>query len=192
MTVTQPSGVARGRTHASARGLLSMATLVTGLLVVTVWSYPYRELEAALAAHVTGLVTPSFSFGDRWVVEPIGGKSLMLVVTGSCTTSLLVAPLFVAAVWALLLRRLRVSMTLVGLVLGIGILLALGTIRMAVIGLSWHRWGVVSAWVSHDLVGTLITISSAALALGTMLTIAARGSRVTRREFTDDAVPGGR
>jgi hypothetical protein len=64
-------------------------------------------MEAAMAARVTDVFTPSFSFGDRWVVEPVDGKSLILVVTASCTTSLLVAPLFVAAVWALLLRRLR-------------------------------------------------------------------------------------
>jgi exosortase/archaeosortase family protein len=192
MTTVRLPDASRPGLPLTGRGLLSATTLVAGLLVVTVWSYRYREMEAALAARFTDVFTPSFSFGSDWVVKPVAGKSLILAVTSSCTTSLLVAPLFVAGAWALMLRRLRITMTLTGLILGIAVLLTMGTLRMALIGLSWHRWGRVSAWVSHDVVGTLITVASAALALGVMLTVASRGSRTTTREFTSGDGPGGR
>jgi exosortase/archaeosortase family protein len=192
MTALHLPQTSRSRGPLAARAAVGAATLVAGLLVMTSWSYRYREMEATLAAHLTDVFTPSFSFGDRWVVEPADGKSLLLVVTPSCTTGLLAAPLFVAGVWGLLLRRLRISLTMAGLVLGLAVLLTLGTIRMSLIGLAWHRWGRVSAWVSHDLVGTLITVLSAALALGVMLTVASRGSHTLTREFTDEAPQGGR
>ena len=149
-------------------------------------------MEARLASGLASLVTPSYSLGDRWVLTTAHHDTLVLVVTSACTTSLLVAPLFLVGAGALLLRRLEVRWTFAALAVGVVVLLGLGTLRMGIIGLSWTRWGTGATWFTHDVLGTLISVVSAAAALGVMLLVITRRSRVEARTFPDSPSLGSR
>ena len=189
MTTAQAIPAASSRGARGSRVLLSTIVATTGLLMSTAWSSTYRVMEAHLAAASAGLAIDTNALGDRWSITTAAGDTLILVVTSTCTTSLLVVPLFVAATWLLLLQRMRPVAVLLGLATGLLVLLGLGTLRMCLIGLAWHRWGHGAIWVTHDVLGSLISVLAAAAALLVMLLVLTRSGRHEARRFTDAAVP---
>ncbi|MGZ4531408.1 MAG: hypothetical protein ACXVXP_03540 [Mycobacteriaceae bacterium] len=171
----------------SVRRLFAVTFVLIGVLVATVLSVPYRGMEALLASRLTGLITPTFNFDDRWVVEGQPGRSLILIVTAACTSSLLVGPLFFVAAWAVLQQRMRPWAVVSGLLCAMVIVLGIGTVRMSLIGLAWHSWGRSSAWVSHDVTGTVLTLLSGVIGLATLFLVAARLSPAPARRFIAEA-----
>lgn len=177
------SPISRPAAGGIGRLAIALALAAAGVLTPTLWSGRYREMEAWLAAHSTALVTPATSFGDRWLVEGRPTRSVVLVVTSSCSTGILVMPLLLAGALALMVRRIQPLPALIGLAAGLLLLICAGTVRLTMISLAWHEWGSQSKWLSHDLLGTLITLLSGAAALGVMLVIGSRRDRTSPRAF---------
>lgn len=171
------------------RPALAVVLAAVGVLASTSWGHSYRVLEARVASSATSLWTQSYAVDERWVVKTAQGNTLIVVVTSACTTSLLVLPLFLAGAVALLLPRLSMRWTVAALGAGSAVLFGLGTVRLSLIGYAWYRWGVGAIWVAHDVLGTIISVISAATALGLMLLVISRKGRFAGRRF-EAAEPG--
>jgi exosortase/archaeosortase family protein len=160
--------------------------IAVAVAILTVWSAPYRSMEAHAAAWVVGLFTPTRLYGNEWLVTG-HGSGLWFVVTTICTSGLIVLPLLGFASWATLMRRVRVSMALAGLFAGTLVILVLSTARLAMIGLSWWQWGYPSLWLAHDFVGTLISLIAMAAGLGVQIAVTGRWGKMERRTFEGEA-----
>jgi hypothetical protein len=171
-----------GRISWLGRVALATGLIAFGVAILTVWSEPYRSMEAHVASWVVGLFTPTRLYGNEWLVTG-HGSGLWFVVTTICTSGLIVLPLLGFATWATLMRRVKVSMAVAGLVAGTLIVLVLSTARLAMIGLSWWQWGYPSLWLAHDLVGTFISLLAMGAGLGVQVAVTGRWGKVERRTF---------
>jgi hypothetical protein len=168
------------------RVALACGLIAIAVAILTVWSAPYRSVEAHAASWVVGLFTPTRLYGNEWMVAG-HGSGLWFVVTTICTSGLIVLPLLGFAAWATLMRRVKVSMALAGLLAGTLVVLALSTARLAMIGLSWWQWGYPSLWLAHDFVGTFISLIAMGLGLGIQVTVTGRWGKMERRTFEGEA-----
>ncbi|MGW8552600.1 exosortase/archaeosortase family protein [Streptomyces tubercidicus] len=161
--------------------------LLAGLTaVLTVWNGYYRKGEAFAAGKAAGIFTSTITLDDSYHVTAAPGPyghGVWIVVTMECTTSLMLAPVALLAAWAALQPRIRPVMTLLGFSSGLAILLALGTVRLAGIGLAFHRWGESSFWLTHNLVGSLISLFSAVIALAIQLKVMSLRNSAVPRSF---------
>ena len=172
----------KGRMSWLGRVALAVGLIALGVAILTVWSEPYRSMEAHVASWVVRLFTPTRLYGNEWLVTS-HGSGLWFVVTTICTSGLIVLPLLGFATWATLMRRVKVSMALAGLFAGTLIVLVLSTARLAMIGLSWWQWGYPSLWLAHDFVGTFISLLAMAAGLGVQVAVTSRWGKVERRTF---------
>jgi exosortase/archaeosortase family protein len=79
------------------------------------------------------------------------------------------------------LVRLRVAIA--GFASGGTVVVTMSVARLAVIGLSWHAWGDASLWVTHDLIGTLVSLVAMAAGVGIQLVVTGSWDRGERRAF---------
>jgi exosortase/archaeosortase family protein len=161
----------------------SAILVVTGVLCALSWNVPFRTMEASLAAGATNAFFPAQADGFRWMVGPVEQRSVILVITTSCSSSMLVTPLSLAAGWLLLLPRMAIGYTLLGYGLAAGLLVGLSTCRQVMIGLAWHEWGNVSLWLSHDFVGSLLSLAAGVIALGALFYVSGKGNFIVKRQF---------
>jgi hypothetical protein len=175
-----------GRMSWLGRVALACGLVALGVAILTVWSEPYRSMEAHTASWVVGLFTPTRLYGNEWLVTG-HGSGLWFVVTTICTSGLIVLPLLGFATWATLMRRVKVSMALAGLVAGALVVLLLSTARLAMIGLSWWKWGYPSLWLAHDFVGTFISLIAMAGGLLVQVAVTGRWGKMERRTFEAEA-----
>jgi exosortase/archaeosortase family protein len=181
-----PTTGANQRMSLLGRVAVACLLVVLAIAILTIWSAPYRSMEAHAASCVVGIFTPTKLYGNEWLVTGHGG-GLWFVVTNICTSGLIVLPLLGFAAWATLMRRVKVSMALAGLVAGTLVVLVLSTARLAMIGLSWWKWGYPSLWLAHDFVGTFISLIAMALGLGVQVAVTGRWGKMERRSFEGEA-----
>lgn len=161
---------------------ISLIGLAAGC--VTVWSTGYRSFEASAASTLMNSTDAgSLASGDAFRVERASSVGRWFVITPECTTLILMVPLVLFAAWSLLQRRLRPAMTLAGLAAGLTVLLTMGTVRLATIGAAWRSWGDGSLWVTHTLVGTLISLGATLAALGLQASVTGMRSPAAARSF---------
>jgi hypothetical protein len=106
------------------------------------------------------------------------------VVTTLCTSSVLLVPLVLVGAWAMTVPIIRVRSVAAGLALGSTVVVALSTARLVMISLSWRVWGPDSLWVTHDLMGTVISLIAMTAGLGILIVVAGMRDRNQRRPFT--------
>jgi exosortase/archaeosortase len=158
-----------------------------GTAVLTVWSTAYRSIEAQLASALVGAFTPSRVYQNEWHVTH-GGGGLWFVVTYLCTSSVLLIPLVLVGAWAITMPLVRLRSALCGLIAGSAVVIALSTVRLVMISLAWRMWGNGSLWVTHDLIGTIISLIAMSAGLGTLVVLTGTWDRRPRRHFDDPAL----
>lgn len=170
------------RRYSILRPAAAASALALAIAIVTVWSAAYRSAEASAASWVVSHATPSVAVGPAFHVRHRDTGAWFLVST-ECTTGLLMVPLLMFAAFCVVQQRLRPVMVLVGLVIGAGLLMILGTIRLSTIGLAYHAWGEQSLWATHTLVGTLISLASTLAGLGVQAVVTGWRTPRRNREF---------
>jgi len=167
----------------SARIVLAATIIGLALAFFSIWSYHYRSAEAWLTGRLVGLFADTYTVGDRYHVVGAGDQGVYFRITTECTTSVLLLPVALFGAWAVLQKRLRPFMVLAGIAVAWTVLVTLNSLRLSIIGLSFHAWGWNSFWITHDLVGTLLSAASLGLALLLQFRVTGMRSPATHRNF---------
>jgi exosortase/archaeosortase family protein len=155
--------------------------------ILTFWSVAYRSAEARVASMVVGAFTSTRLYQTEWRVAH-GGSGVWFVVTSVCTSSVLLLPVVVVGAWAITMPLLRVRSVLGGIAAGSAVVVALNTARLVIISMSWRVWGGGSLWVTHDLIGTVISLVSTLAGLGTLIVVTGLRDKRAPRRFDDEVL----
>jgi exosortase/archaeosortase family protein len=170
----------------AGRAALALVLVAVSVAVLTTWQLDFRHGEALLAHLATSGLMDSTAVGDRWVVRS-GSDLAIFIVTSSCSVSSLTVALFAFGVFQLLTGRGSVARVLSALAVGLTVLLLLGTARLSTIGVAWRHFEQASFWLTHDLIGTVISLISTVLAFAAMVLVVGRGRDAHRiRNFPTD------
>jgi exosortase/archaeosortase family protein len=164
------------------RAVAATSVAAFGAATLTIWAVPYRDLEARAASALVNPFTPTRLYQNEWHVNH-GGVGTWFVVTFLCTSSVLLIPILLVGAWAATMPLVRLRSALAGMVTGIGVVVTLNTLRLAVIALSWSRWGDPSLWVTHDLIGTLVSLIAMTAGVGTQVIMTGATARAETRQF---------
>lgn len=153
-----------------AVGLVLLAA-AAGLLV---WQQQVRAGEMSLAGAWFHLVLSgtTHTAGDTIYFTWTGGPLIGLQDTWECTVALLAAPLCAIGGALLALTRMPVRRLLTGLVVALGLLIAVNQVRLAMIAVSLQRWGLDGYDLSHKVLGSIFAIAGFVLAAMVFLKIA--------------------
>lgn len=149
---------------------------------LTVGSIPYRSLEARVAATLVSCFTPIRLYRQEWLVTR-HDAALWFVVTTICTSSLLLVPLWIVAAWAATVRLIKLRMVLAGFAAGVPTVALISTARLVMVSVSWWKWGNPSLWVTHNLVGTLLSLLAMAAGLSVQIAVTGMRGDLRRRSF---------
>jgi exosortase/archaeosortase family protein len=170
----------RGR-HAALRlpftsGGRMAAAAVLGLvvLVLVLFEYQFRHLEADGAAGIYGLVTPVLVATRAPIIWFGLGTSgaFGLVITPDCSSALLVAPLCGLGMVLMIPRKLAPRRVVKGLSVAAIVLVAGNLTRIGVIALAIRLAGIGTGYqVGHLVLGSLISIFCIAVSLALLAAI---------------------
>lgn len=175
------------RREAVLRGLMSLAFVVgAGLLIAVQWQI--RHVEAEFSASVlqrlfrvdavVNTERPVFYFETPTPHSQVSTVWTGLSLTAECTVAWLIAPLLALCGLIVLGPRLRVRAVLVAVGLTAVALVAVNVLRVVVIALATHKWGVdVGYRWSHDVYGSMVTVVGVGVAILLFLRLATRFSR---------------
>ncbi len=151
-------------------------------LVLIVFQYQVRHLEAEAAAHLYNLLTPTMAASRSPVIwfGPGTPGAFGLVITPDCSTALLIAPLCGLGLVLVLPRRLPARRAAKAIAAASAVMVAGDLVRIGVIALVIRMDGIGTGYQVGQLVlGTLISIVCIALSLGLLMLIL--GPAVPRR-----------
>jgi exosortase/archaeosortase family protein len=181
VTTTSPiHWLARFRRTVSAVSLVAF-----GVATLTTWSSPYRSLEARATEAVVGLFTSTRLYRNEWHMVH-GSRGVWFAVTSVCTSSVLLVPLIAVGAWTAAMPLVKLRVAFAGFATGGIVVVFMSTARLALIGLSWHAWGDASLFVTHDLIGTLVSLVAMATGVGVQLIVTGSWDRGERRIFDDE------
>jgi hypothetical protein len=148
--------------------VLAVGVLASISFVLIVFQYQIRHLEAAAAAHLYSLVTPTVAPPGAPVITfgPGTRGSFGLVITPDCSMALLIAPLCGLGMVLIRPRRPQVrraarALAVAALVMVAGDLLRIGSIAMTI-----RTDGIEAGYrVSGVMLGPLVSIACIALSL---------------------------
>lgn len=166
-----------------ARSVALLAGLVFGLLTV-LFSQQVRDVEAMVLRFV--LDTPwSTALRDRTTVYlDLGSPHAVGVdVTTECTVGILILPLVLAYCVMVSFSGVRVRSALTGLSVGFLVVAVANELRLVSILVAWHRWGRGGLWISHILVGSIVSLVAVVAALGLQLKSSMRHGRLVTRSY---------
>jgi len=165
------------------RRLLAGCILLLAVLLCSWWSLPYRTIEAAITSQLLAFVTTSTDYSDHFGVSNALGTWQWFRVTTECTSAVLLVPIAIATAWLVSQRRVRIDRALLGFGVGWAIVATASTFRLFAIGLNYHLYGMPSFWITHNLVGSLITLASTIFALFVQVRITTSGADKRGRSF---------
>ena len=194
MRVTVPRRVAwRGRHAARAAPITRRARLVpmgvlAGIAVLlVVFQHQFRDLEAAVAAHLCSVVTPALAApGAPIVWFGLGTSSgFGLVITPDCSSALLIAPLCVLGIGLMVPRKLPLRRVWAGLAVAAALLVAGNMARIGLIAEMIHLYGIGTGYqLGHLVLGSLLSIVCIATSLVALtLIVTGRASRWALRSL---------
>lgn len=138
-----------------------------------IYQLQYRDLEAFVAAHLFGIVTPTLAATGApiiWFGLP-GANSFGLVITPDCSSSLLLVPLCGLGMLLMIPRKLRVGRTVKALSVAAVLLVSGNMLRIAVIAVTTRLGGIGAGYqFGHLVLGSFISIVCIAVSL-TLLTV---------------------
>lgn len=159
------------------------AAAAVGILSLTLWSMPYRSIEAWTTARIMNFDRPTDSWRHYWLGQNPEGI-IWFDVTTLCSSNLVIAPLLVlAGLGMLLAARIAVWRVVLGFVVAASVFFAFNIGRLVLIGWTYNHWGHESEWIAHDVFGTYVTLIASFVAVGIQLLVTGvrRGSLGHRR-----------
>jgi exosortase/archaeosortase family protein len=174
--VRAASGRAAGRGRRGAHAappsqrirLVPMAALAMAAVLLLVFQYQFRDLEAAAAAHLFGIITPTLAApGAPIIWFGLGAPGAFgLMITPDCSSALLIAPLCVLGIGLMIPRRLAVRRVWAGLGFAAGLLVTGNLARIGLIAEMIHLYGLGTGYqVGHLVLGSLLSVVCIALSL---------------------------
>jgi len=156
--------------------VLGAATVLCGLRVRLVEAMVLRLLlSTPLSKTLRDHTTVYLDLGSRHAVG--------IDVTAECTVGILVLPLVIAYCLFVAFSGVRVRSALTGLGLGFLVVGVANELRLMSILVAWHRWGHGGLWVSHVLVGSIMSLCAVVLALAVQLRWSLRHGRLVSRGY---------
>lgn len=157
------------------------AGVLAGLgFALIVFQYQTRHLEAAAAAHVYNLVTPTAAGPSAPVIRFGPGQpgGFGLVITPACSSALLIAPLCGVGMLLIRPRRPRVRRAAKALAVAAAVMMAGNLLRIGIIAVAIRMDGVATGYrVSNLVLGSAVSIACIALSLVLLMLILRPGSR---------------
>jgi exosortase/archaeosortase family protein len=163
----RPSLVLTGR-------LPAIAVLALIAISLMEFQYQFRHLEAATAADLYNLVTPTLAASSAPIIWFGLGRSgaFGLVITPDCSSALLIAPLCGLGIALIIPRRLTVGRVTKALTVAAAVMVAGNMLRIGVIALAIRVDGIGTGYqVGHLVLGSLVSIVCIALALALLTLI---------------------
>jgi exosortase/archaeosortase family protein len=162
--------VSRGRhaVHAAPNRLVPMAMLAAIAALLLIFQYQFRDLEAAVAAHLCSVFTPTLAAPRAPIVWfGLGTSSgFGLVITPDCSSALLIAPLCVVGMALMIPRKLALSRVCAGLAVAAVLLVAGNMARIGLIAMMVHLYGLGTGYqLGHLVLGSMLSIVCIALSM---------------------------
>jgi exosortase/archaeosortase family protein len=154
--------------------LPAIAVLALIAISLMVFQYQFRHLEAATAADLYNLVTPTLAASSAPIIWFGLGRSgaFGLVITPDCSSALLIAPLCGLGIALMIPRRLTVRRVTKALTVAAAVMVAGNMLRIGVIALAIRVDGIGTGYqVGHLVLGSLVSIVCIALALALLTLI---------------------
>lgn len=154
--------------------LPAIAVLALIAISLMVFQYQFRHLEAATAADLYNLVTPTLAASSAPIIWFGLGRSgaFGLVITPDCSSALLIAPLCGLGIALMIPRRLTVGRVTKALTVAAAVMVTGNMLRIGVIALAIRVDGIGTGYqVGHLVLGSLVSIVCIALALALLTLI---------------------
>jgi exosortase/archaeosortase family protein len=162
--------------------IIAIAVLALIAISLLVFQYQFRHLEAAAAAQVYDLVTPTLAASRAPIIWfGLGSASAFgLVITPDCSSALLIAPLCGLGILLMIPRRLPVRRVAKALAAAAAVMVTGNLLRIGVIALAIRVGGIGPGYqVGHLVLGSLVSIVCIALALALLtLILTSRGGQL--------------
>lgn len=171
---TSLPGIARSR-------IVPIALLGGLVLALLLFQYQFRHLEAAAAAGVYGLITPTLAASSApivWFGLGMPG-AFGLVITPECSSALLLAPLCVLGMGLMIPRKLAVRRVFAGLAVAAVFLVTGNLARIGLIAMMIRVFGLGTGYqVGHLILGSLVSIVCIAASMVVLaMIVTGRGRR---------------
>lgn len=165
--------------------ILAIAVLAGIAVLLLVFQYQFRDLEAAAAARLYGTLTPTLAApGAPIVWFGLGGPGAFgLVITPDCSSALLIAPLCVLGIGLAIPRKLALRRVCVGLAVAAALLVTGNLARIGLIAMMIRLCGIGTGYqLGHLILGSLLSVVCIATSLTVLiLIITGRGMRSAAR-----------
>jgi exosortase/archaeosortase len=167
--------------------LLTIAVLAGIAVLLLVFQYQFRHLEAAAAARVYSAVMPTLAAPRAPIVWfGLGSPGAFgLVVTPDCSSALLIAPLCVLGIGLSIPRKLVLRRVCAGLAVAAALLVTGNLARIGLIALMIRLYGIGTGYqLGHLILGSLLSVVCIATSLTVLtLIITGRGLRSAARRL---------
>jgi exosortase/archaeosortase family protein len=148
--------------------LVPMAVLAGIAVLLVIFQHQFRDLEAAMAAHLCSVITPTQAVpGAPIIWFGLGTTSgFGLVITPDCSSALLIAPLCVLGIGLMVPRKLPVRRVCAGLVVAAAVLVAGNMARIGLIAGMIHLYGIGNGYqLGHLVFGSLLSVVCIAVSM---------------------------
>jgi exosortase/archaeosortase family protein len=167
--------------------LVAIAVLAAITVLLLVFQYQFRDVEAAAAARLYGAVTPTLAApGAPIVWFGLGAPGAFgLVITPDCSSALLIAPLCVLGIGLSIPRKLALRRVCAGLAVAAALLVAGNLARIGLIAVMIRLYGIGTGYqLGHLVLGSLLSVVCIAASLTVLtLIITGRGMRSAARRL---------
>ena len=188
LRVTSRGRHAAGAAPATMRiRLVPMAVLAGIAILLVVFQHQFRDLEAAVAAQLCSVITPTLAApGAPIVWFGLGTSSgFGLVITPDCSSALLIAPLCVLGIGLMVPRKLSPRRVCAGLAVAAALLVVGNMARIGLIAEMIHLYGIGTGYqLGHLVLGSLLSIVCIATSMVALtLIVTGRVGRWAARSF---------
>ncbi len=167
----------------SWRRVLVAATLGAVIVTILVFQYQCRHAEAAAAAAMYNLVTPTMAATQSPIVWFGLGRpgGFGLLITPDCSAAFLLVPLFLLGMGLVLPVRLALRQVLAALATATLILIAGNLLRIGAIAVAMRAAGPDTGYkIGHLVIGSAISVIFISISL-VMVTIIITGRQMTAK-----------
>jgi hypothetical protein len=172
---------ARAATISRWNRLVPIAVLAGITVLLLVYQYQFRDLEAVAAARLCSVMTPTLAApGAPIVWFGLGTSSgFGLVITPDCSSALLLAPLCVLGIGLMIPRKLAVRRVWAGLAVAATLLVTGNMARIGLIAEMVRLYGIGTGYqVGHLVLGSLLSMVCIATSMVVLtLIVTGRGKR---------------
>lgn len=175
----------------SSNRIIPIALLASTALLLLVFQYQFRHVEAATAAGMYGVLTPTLAASSAPIVWfGLGAPGAFgLVITPECSSALLLVPLCVLGIGLMIPRRLGIRRVSTALAVAAVMLVAGNLMRMGLIAAMIRLVGIQTGYeLGHLVLGSVVSIVCIATSL-VVLTVIVTGHG---RQWAARFLPHGR